>query len=243
MRLRVRYTKLGKVRFVGHRDLARVWERTIRRAELPIAYTEGFSPRPKLHFGLALSVGHESDAEYLDIDLRDSIEVEGIAERLDAEMPTGVGVTSVQVIDRSDDALQQAVVACTWSFRLPGVTAAEASAAVQHVLDAVALPLEIERKGVRTTVDARPHITSLIVNPAGAPPTDDGCEVVVVLRRGERSLRPNELLKLLLASQLQVDPTLVRIRRIEQWIDIDGSLRAVMPAAGEPSTPPLQVAH
>ena len=60
MRLRVRYTKLGKVRFISHRDTARAWERAIRRAELPVAYTEGFSPRPKVHFGLALSNGHES---------------------------------------------------------------------------------------------------------------------------------------------------------------------------------------
>jgi len=238
MRLRVRYTKIGKVRFVGHRDLARVWERTIRRAELPIAYTEGFSPRPKLHFGLALSVGHESDAEYLDIDLREPVDPDGIAERLDAEMPAGVDVSAVRIIDRSDDALQQAVVACTWSFWLPGVSEAVASAAVREVMAEIALPVEIERKGVLTTVDARPHIESLVVNGA-----DDGCEVVVVLRRGERSLRPNELLQLLLRGELLVDPALVRIRRIEQWIEIDGVLRAVMPAVGALPMPPLQVAN
>ena len=238
MRLRVRYTKVGKVRFVGHRDLARVWERTIRRAELPIAYTEGFSPRPKLHFGLALSVGHESDAEYLDIDLREAISTEGLAERLDAEMPTGVGITSVEVIERSDDALQQAVVACTWSFWLPGVSEAAAGDAVLAVLDASSLPLEIERKTVLTTVDARPYIESLVMNGG-----DDGCEVVVVLRRGERSLRPNEMLQLLLRGELLVDPAVVRIRRIEQWIELDGVLRAVMPTGSAPSTPPLQVAN
>lgn len=238
MRLRVRYTKVGKVRFVGHRDLARVWERTIRRAELPIAYTEGFSPRPKLHFGLALSVGHESDAEYLDIDLREVISTEGLAERLDAEMPTGVGISSVEVIERGDDALQQAVVACTWSFWLPGVSAAAAAAAVQQVLDASSLPLDIERKSVLTTVDARPYIESLVMNRG-----EGGCEVVVVLRRGERSLRPNEMLQLLLRGELLVEPAVVRIRRIEQWIELDGVLRAVMPAGSASSMSPLQVAN
>ena len=66
MRVRLRFTKLGKLRFLGHRDLARCWERAIRKAELPIAYSEGFSPRPRMHFGLALPTGCESEAEYGD---------------------------------------------------------------------------------------------------------------------------------------------------------------------------------
>jgi len=69
MRIRFRYSKLGKIRFTSQRDVARMWERAIRRAHLPIAYTEGFSPRPQLSFGLALPTGAESLAEYLDMAL------------------------------------------------------------------------------------------------------------------------------------------------------------------------------
>jgi len=69
MRLRVRWTKAGKIRFSSHRDMARCWERAIRLSEIPIATSEGFTPRPKVHFGLALSTGHESLGEYLDLDL------------------------------------------------------------------------------------------------------------------------------------------------------------------------------
>src|SRR6188474_2710347 len=68
-RYRIRFSKLGKIRFTSHRDVARMWERALRRATLPVAYTEGFSPHPKLSFGLALSTGHESLGEYLDVDL------------------------------------------------------------------------------------------------------------------------------------------------------------------------------
>ena len=57
-RYRIRFSKLGKIRFTSHRDVARMWERALRRATLPVAYTEGFSPHPKLSFGLALSTGH-----------------------------------------------------------------------------------------------------------------------------------------------------------------------------------------
>jgi hypothetical protein len=76
--LRARFSKLGKVRFTSHRDVARIWERALRRAGLPVAYTEGFSPRPKLSFGLALSTGYESLGEYLDISLRDPVTVAGV---------------------------------------------------------------------------------------------------------------------------------------------------------------------
>ena len=70
MKLRLRYTKLGKVRFTSHRDTARIWERALRRAGLPVATARGFTPRPRLSFGLALPTGAESIAEYLDIDAR-----------------------------------------------------------------------------------------------------------------------------------------------------------------------------
>ena len=69
--LRVRFGKCGKVRFTSHRDVARIWERALRRAEINVAYTQGFSPRPRVAFGLALATGHESQAEYLDVDLVD----------------------------------------------------------------------------------------------------------------------------------------------------------------------------
>ena len=70
--VRLRFTKLGKVRFVSHRDLARAFERAFRIEQLPLAFTQGFSPRPKVSFGLALGVGHESVAEYLDFELAGS---------------------------------------------------------------------------------------------------------------------------------------------------------------------------
>ena len=61
MRLRIAFSKHGKIRFTSHRDVARIWERALRRTNLPVAYSEGFTPRPKLSFGLALSTGHESE--------------------------------------------------------------------------------------------------------------------------------------------------------------------------------------
>ena len=92
MRVRLRFSKLGKVRWTSHRDVARMWERAFRRISLPLAYTQGFSPRPRVSFGLALPTGAESVAEYLDVDLDDAVVTDGLAESLTAALPVGVDV-------------------------------------------------------------------------------------------------------------------------------------------------------
>ena len=124
MRVRLRFTKLGKIRFTGHRDVARLFERALRRAALPLAMTEGFSPRPKVHFGLALSTGYESMAEYLDVDLRegeaDHVQIEALPGRLSALLPPGLDVVNAAVVDRREMSLQQAVTSCTWQLDVVG---------------------------------------------------------------------------------------------------------------------------
>src|SRR3954468_12553257 len=94
MKVRIRFSKLGKVRFTSHRDVARIWERALRRAAVPVAYTEGFSPHPKLSFGLALSTGHESLGEYLDVDIAAAaaadVDIEELPARLDPGLPIGL---------------------------------------------------------------------------------------------------------------------------------------------------------
>src|SRR5438067_4554565 len=92
MRLRVRFSKLGKIRWTSHRDVARMWERAFRRTALPLAYTQGFSPRPRVSFGLALPTGHESVAEYLDLELAvgaelDEVGVSTLPARLSPALP------------------------------------------------------------------------------------------------------------------------------------------------------------
>ena len=116
--VRVRFSKHGKVRFVGHRDVARGFERAFRIAELPLSFTLGFSPRPKVSFGLALSVGHESDAEYLDVELSEPIDLDGLPERLTAALPEGIVVTGVAALADRAPALQEAVTAVEWQLEV-----------------------------------------------------------------------------------------------------------------------------
>src|SRR3954449_11746524 len=91
--VRLRYTKRGKVRWISHRDVARALERAFRVTQLPLSFTEGFSPRPKVSFGLALSTGHESEAEYLDLVFAEEVELDALSVSLTDALPDGIAVT------------------------------------------------------------------------------------------------------------------------------------------------------
>ena len=123
MKQRVRFAKRGKVRFLSHRDLARVWERALRRAGIRVAYSEGFSPRPRLSFGLALSTGYESLGEYLDIDLADDLEPDELVALVNPSLPTGMEAQAAIRIPPGTDSLQQAVTSSSWEIEVAGVDA------------------------------------------------------------------------------------------------------------------------
>jgi radical SAM-linked protein len=235
MRIRLRYRKLGKVRFTSHRDIARCWERALRRAELPVASTEGFSPRPKVHFGLALSTGHESLGEYLDVDLREpggaDVDLGALPERLTPLLPPGIDVEAVAVIDRSQASLQEAVTSCTWVIEVPGQSPEALAAAVDTLLSATELPVVRERKGKKVSDDLRPGILRLQVVGATPPEApEQGAVLSADLATQPRSVRPSELLA-------AFDPPLEegRIRRTHQWINSDGATREPL-SPGAPST-------
>src|SRR5262245_6785187 len=118
--IRIRFSKLGKIRFISHRDVARIWERALRRASVPVAYTQGFAPHPKLSFGLALSTGHESLGEYLDVDVAEPVDVASIPARLDPCLPVGIHVQAADEIEPGTPSLQQAVEACSWRIEVNG---------------------------------------------------------------------------------------------------------------------------
>jgi radical SAM-linked protein len=213
MKLRIRYSRHGRIRFMSHRDTARVMERAFRTQRLPIAYTEGFSPRPKLSFGLALTVAHESEAEYLDLDLVTPVEIDGLAERLTAALPDGLTVDAVVPVEPRSLSLQQAIVCCGWRIEVIGSPIDDVTDAVAALLAAPERFLERERKGKTTTVDVRPAVISLEI--CGS--SDDGVELFAVLANGDLTLRPSELVRL-----LGLDLSEGRVCRTNQWTNVDG---------------------
>jgi radical SAM-linked protein len=224
MRVRLRFAKLGKVRFTSHRDVARMWERALRRLELPVAYTEGFSPRPKLSFGLALSTGHESMAEYLDVELREEPDVAALPAQLSEQLPVGIDVTAAAPLAPGSPSLQEDVLSCTWRIEVRDLGPADADALIATALAADKLILTRTRKGKDVTDDLRPAV--LAVRPLG--PTPVGTELEAELAVHPRSVRPAELL-------LALRPGLEegRVVRTAQWIWRDGA--RLEPLLAEPA--------
>ena len=231
MRIRIRFTKTGKIRWTSHRDLARVWERVIRRVGLPVAYSQGFSPHPKLHFGLALSTGHESVAEFIDIDLDDEspqlptdADLLALPERITAALPIGLEVTGLGIIPSSSTSLQQSVESCEWNIEIRDVAPSEVAGAVDRVLAADQLTITRQRKGKDVTDDVRPYVLDLSV----IGPTDAGTQVHAHLATQPRGLRAGELIAAL-------DPGWEEghVRRTTQWTLIDGARHEPLEGAAE----------
>src|SRR5205823_1568166 len=163
MRLRVRFSKLGKIRWTSHRDVARMWERAFRRIQLPLAYTQGFSPRPKVSFGLALSTGHESVAEYLDVELAPdtAVDVDTLPAALTPALPAGIDVLAAVTIDERAGSLQEEVTSCDWLVEVAGPSPTELDGLVGEALAADSLVVTRRRKGHDVTDDVRPAILCL----------------------------------------------------------------------------------
>jgi radical SAM-linked protein len=221
-RVRLRFTKLGKVRWTSHRDVARMWERALRRAEVPVAYTEGYSPRPRLAFGLALSTGHESLGEYLDVDVADAVDVPSLPARLTPALPTGIDCVVGVALDGTEPSLQQAVTACTWEIELAGVDVGRAIDAVAAALAAPSLIATRTRKGHEVIDDLRPAIVALAVTADGSD--GDGIVVTAEVATQPRGLRPGELVEACFGA---VEAR--RVLRTHQWIEQDGARREPIP--------------
>jgi radical SAM-linked protein len=227
MRIRLRFTKAGKVRFTSHRDVARMWERAIRRVGLPVAYSEGFSPRAKLHFGLALSTGHESIAEYLDVDLdaeaspdAAAVDTQALPGLLTPALPVGIDATAAAVIPAGTPSLQQAVTSCTWRINVTEVTPQEIATAIDRAMAAETLMLTRTRKGSEVTDDVRPYLLDL----TEVVPTDSGTEFSAHLATQPRGLRISELLSVLSGGLVEG-----RVIRTHQWTLHDGARREPLP--------------
>lgn len=228
-RLRLSYTKLGKVRFTGHRDVAHLWERALRKAQIPVAVSAGFTPRPKLAFGLALPTGAESLIELLDVivdadaaDLGDQLG--DISGRLSAALPVGLEVTDAWQPGDGTGSLQESVVASSWLMLLDGANVADAVAALEASPETY---LERERKGERYTDDIRPSILAVqVVDPErwldrASSETEPLTAVEVMLSTSGRGVRPTEFVQVLLSTSDPWD-RLRRVVRTNQWIEREG---------------------
>jgi radical SAM-linked protein len=231
--VRVRFAKRGKVRFISHRDVARAFERAFRIEQLPLAFTQGFAPRPKVSFGLALSVGHESEAEYLDVQLVEEVPLDSLAGRLSGALPSGIDVTGVVPLADRAPALQDAVTAVAYRVTVTGegdrpFGPDELRATVDRALARPSLPVTRTRKGHEVTEDVRSIVRTMAI--VGVD--DLGPVLDLELSTQPRGARPAEVLT-------AVDGDLVdrRVLRTSQWIERGGARLEPLEADARPRVP------
>jgi len=114
MRIQIKFTKQGALRYTGHLDLHKLWERAARRAELPLAYSQGFHPQPKMNIAAALPLGFSSTCEVLDMRLEQDIQLAGLREKLQATLPDDIQVLAVEQVDERAPTLQTQVLSAEY---------------------------------------------------------------------------------------------------------------------------------
>lgn len=118
MRIQITFSKQGALRYTGHLDLHKLWERAARRAELPLAYSQGFHPQPRMNIAAALPLGFSSTCEVLDLRLERDIELDSLPDQLNATLPTGIHVSAVTQVDERAPALQTQVLSAEYEVRM-----------------------------------------------------------------------------------------------------------------------------
>ena len=193
-RLRIRYAKRGRLRFTSHRDFSRAFERALFRASVPMAYSSGFSPHPRISYAGASPTGAASEAEYLEIGLSAVVDPDVVRRELDSSLPEGLDL--LEVVESRGGSLADRLEASLWEITVTGVDLAALAAAVAQLLATAEVPVErMTKKGLRR-FDARAAIVSLAARPGPASPdSGESCAILqVVLRHGTPSVRPDDVL-------------------------------------------------
>jgi radical SAM-linked protein len=160
MRVRITFSKQGALRYTGHLDLHRLWERAMRRADLPLSFSQGFHPQPKISLASALPLGFSSLGEVLDVRFNAEIATEEIAARLGNSLPPDIKIINVESVGEREPALQTQVLSAMYDVHLTEpVDGSELTRKVEELLASESLPRERRNK----IYDLRPLIETLNV--------------------------------------------------------------------------------
>ncbi|MFI5689698.1 TIGR03936 family radical SAM-associated protein [Streptomyces sp. NPDC051636] len=223
-RIRLRYTKRGRLRFTSHRDFQRAFERALRRAEVPMAYSAGFTPHPKVSYANAAPTGTGSEAEYLEIALTEARDPEKLRVLLDESLPAGLDV--IEAVEARTPGLADRLTASVWELRLDGVDPAEAQRAVAAFNGAGTVEVQrMTKNGVRT-FDARSAVVNLECSSSEETqssqadrPIDQPCAILrLVVRHVTPAVRPDDVLSGLRAVADLAPPVPAAVTRLAQGL-------------------------
>ncbi|MDZ5660147.1 TIGR03936 family radical SAM-associated protein [Nocardioides sp. S-58] len=190
-RLRVRYAKRGRLRFTSHRDFSRAFERAVFRARVPMAYSSGFNPHPRISYAGAAPTGSASEAEYLELALSEVVVPADVHAMLDEALPPGLDV--LEVVESPGGSLSDLLEGSRWRIDLAADRVAVTKAVGTFLAAEEALVERMTKKGMRE-FDARGAVVSLLVL-ADADTPEGRTSLDVVLRHGTPAVRPDDVLR------------------------------------------------
>ena len=202
MRARITFTKQGALRYTGPLDLHRLWDRAMRRADLPLSYSQGFHPQPKISIAAALPLGFSSLGEVLDVRFNEELATEEIIARLAGSLPKDIQITQVESVDERAPALQTQVLSAEYQVHLTEpVTGSLLKRAIEEIKSATTLPRE--RRG--KFYDLRPLIELLDME---TDANGKHCIFMTLTAREGATGRPEEVL-----NTLGIEPEYTRVER------------------------------
>jgi radical SAM-linked protein len=219
-KLRIRYAKRGRLRFASHRDLARALERALRRAQVPMAFSAGLTPHPKISNLGAAPTGAASEAEYVEIGLAERRDPEHVRAALDASLPEDVAVLECVEAVEGTGSLADRIDAAVWRIELPGLPVADLQAAMEAFLARDEVTVARRTKNGLRDVDARAAVS-------GASAAEEaGCAILkLVVRQVTPAVRPDDVLAALAAVADLRPPLPPRaVRAAQGRLDDDGTV-------------------
>lgn len=195
-RIRIRYAKGEAIKFISHHDEFRLWERALRRADLPLLYKQGFNPQPHIQFAAALGVGITGVNELLDIVLLPPVPLEEVAARLRAKLPPGVTLCGLEEVPLHAPPLQTLVIGADYTILLyaaPGeIPESLLEERIADFLARTTIWRERERKGKPYTYNLRPLVFELRYE-GYDPALEEHCIFLRVQVRSGATGRPDEV--------------------------------------------------
>ena len=198
-RLRIVFSKGAEIKYISHLDLMRAWQRALRRADIPLAYSRGFNPRPRLSFAAALAVGFTGRAEMLDVFLEQRLHLRDFASRLEVELPVGLQLQTATEIPLDLSPLPSQVIASQYEVLAQSEHSRdEIDERLRSLLAAESLPRRRELPDRVRTYDLRPLIQDL----GQVGRQGDMSVIAMQLQAGPRGTgRPDEVMRALRMSE------------------------------------------
>lgn len=208
-KLRIRYARRGRLRFSSTRDFARALERALRRAGVPMAFSAGFHPHPRISYANAAPTGVASEAEYFEISVTERVDPQRLKAALDEALPEGLDIE--QVVEAGPGALADRLEGSIWRIELPGATPEAVDAAAASLLAAERAEVTRTFKRGPKTFDVRAAVVRLTREPEGE------CAILrAVVRHTTPSVRPDDILTALRDVAGFVPPVPARVTRLAQ---------------------------